>query len=500
RLCVHEKSGIKITMASTSGQHSDEIVSLCSRLRQVTQPDPSAEVIRPRFNPERDRLLYEYRRMVMRHIREDARVNLAELEALARSVSEQAGIEPTQTPVGIDAFARLADSLTPINEIDPYADAESQEKWWYALHQFYLDGLALADRLLRTRRRGAERLWRRVPRWVKVPGLSCPGWTQAAVTVAELNFPNVFRLNPRDTYLPTVLFLLAHHVFPRKPWRLADLFDSTRGWVCRRGFERMAGVGSPGVSWSGVEHVRNEHLFNTRTWRTRHNLVIACAHRFGFLDTPLIQEMLRGIRLGVWADSSFYGPGVVKKMVRDRYSIIIRGHYHPSIKQSLADTVDVLVNARVPVAIMVDGGQPPVFYGQQINIKGGVRLAVKAAIRASAGTGRKTYVVPLSLNDPIGFVQGRQNTMRVKFHPPVLVDEQHKVRHPGSAGHTINSGDPLLNHLESLFLLETAHAGQGLPHPRIVAAARRRRQNQHREPLLKRLFQTSLPDLAKHGK
>lgn len=487
----------------TGSQALNEIVDLCDQLRRVTTGDPSATAVRAEPNPQRDRLLYEYRRVVNRHIREDVWVNLAELQALAASISGHMGIDLACTPVGADAFARLKDSLGPITEIDSYTDAKSQEKWWYALHQFYLDGLALADRLLRTGWKNRQvasacRDWRRLPRRVRVPGLSCPGLAQTVITVAELNFPHVFRVNPFDTYMPTFLHFLGHHLFPRKPWRFNEMFETTLGWIRRKGFCRMGKVRGDAVSWSGVERIRNEHLFDTRTWRTRHNIIFACAHRFGFLDTAVFYPALRGIRLGVWADDSFYGPGVQKKISRDRYSITIRGRYCPSFRQSISETADLLVNAKVPVLIMVDGGQPPMFYGQQMSIKNGVRLAARAAVRSSAGTKRRTYVVPVSLNDPCGFVQGRQEAMRCTFHMPILIEAKQEGgrRNQGDTERTVNGGDPLLNHLEALFLLNTTHADQGLPHPRIVAAARRRLRNQHREPPLKRPFQTSLTDLA----
>jgi len=475
-------------------------VELCARLRRATACDPEVDAVRAEANIERDRLLHEYRRIVKRHICEDVRVNLAELQELAASVSDDAGFDVARTPAGSDAFRRLNASLAPIVEIDPYAEGKSQEKWWFALHQFYLDGLVLADRLLRVGRRGlrAHRDWRRAPRYVRVGDLTAPGLVQPFVTVAELNVPNVFRVNPFDTYVPTLLHLLAHEVFPSKRFSLCDLHASTLGWIRRNGFNRMRGVDGDAVSWSGLEHLRDERLFDPRTRRTRHNLIIAISHRFGFLDTPLVYAALHGMPLGTWVNSAFYGPRMAEKVRRDRYSISIRGHDSPSFKQSMIDTADVLVNAKVPLLIVADGSQPPIFYGQQMGVKGGLRLAVKAALRTSAGTARRTYVLPLSLNDPAGFVQGRQNTMCCMFHTPILMDAVSKTRRgkASDAGDSVNAGDPLSNHLEALFLLNTAQADCGLPHPRIVAAVRRRRRNRHREPLLKRLFHTTLADLA----
>lgn len=481
-------------------QRPNEIVELCARLRRVIACDPAAEAVRAEPDPERDRLLCEYHWIVTRHIREDARVNLAELQELAARVSSRIGFDLTRTPLGVDAFGRMSANLAPVVKIDPYAAGESQEKWWFALHQFYLDGLALADRLLRTegRRTRAHREWQRAPRYVQVGELNAPGRVQPFVTVAELNFPNLFRVNPFDTYVPTLLHLLAHQVFPSMPFCICAFHASTLGWIRRHGFNRMRGVDGDAACWSGLEHLRDERLFDPRTHRTRHNVIIATSHRFGFLDTPLVYAALHGMPLGSWVNNSFYGPGMAKKVARDRYAIAIRGHHSPSFKQSLVDTADVLVNARAAVGIFADGTQPPIFYGQQMSIRGGLRLAAKAAMRASAGTGRRTYVIPASLNDPVGFIQGRQDSMCCTYHPPILMDAASEPRRAGRSGAAavVNAGDPLANYLEALFLLNTAQAEHGLPHPRIVAAARYRRRHRHREPLLKRWFQTTLADLA----
>ena len=488
--------------ATRSGESPpDEIAALCARLRRVTEYDASAEEVRPQPNPERDRLLGEYRRIVSRRIHADARVNLDELQTLTAEASDRGGIDLVRTPVGVDAFGRLRGSLARITETDPYADWDSERRWYVALHQFYLDGLALADRLLAVKQPESPRRWRRRPRQVNVLGLSCPGRMQAGVTALETAVPDLFRVNPFATYVPTMMHLLGHYVFARKRFRFPEVAASTQGWIRRNGFNRLGGVTGPTVCCAGLEHLRNEHLFDTRSWRTRHNLIIACVHRLGHLDTPLIYVPMRGIRAGLWADSHPYGPGMDRKMNDDRYTVTIGGDHDTAFKQRMLETADLLVHARVPVLIMVDGSQPPLFYGQQMRIKPGMRLAIKAALRASAGTGRRTYVLPLALNDPVGFLQGRQQTMRVTFHPPVQIDSIRDIRRrdPNQANTTVNEGDPLINHLEALFLLETSHAVHGLPRPRIVAASRRRRRNRHREPLVKRWFQTSIADLAKQA-
>ena len=485
-------------------EESGEIPRLCARLREVSQLGPSTDSVRPKPNPDRDRLLGEYRRILVGRIHDDAAANLAELQALVRSRSDHAGIGLARTPVGADALARLRDGLTRITGIDPYVDTKSEERWWYALHQFYIDGLALADRLLTVRRPESPRRWQRPPRRIEVVGTSFPGLAHALVTGIEIPIPNVGRINPFDTYVPTLLHLLAHHVFPGKHFRCTDMFASSLGWIRRGGFNRMRGLHGATVRFEGLEHLHNDSLFDLDTWRTRHNVIIAASHRMGYLDWPLFFEPLRKIRMGVWAHNAFFGPGMERKIARDRYSIAIRGNHAPPLEVSLARTADLLTDARVPVFIMVDGAQPPMFYGQQMRVKKGVRLVVNETIRRSRGTDRHTYVLPLSLNDPVGFVQERQDVMRVAFHPPVLVDSVLELRRPepetrSPGGGLPAAGDPLINHLEALFLLETTHAVKGLPQPRIVPTVCERLQHRHRSPLSRRILRTTIPDLARHA-
>ncbi|MCP4589918.1 MAG: hypothetical protein GY842_04180, partial [bacterium] len=249
----------------------------------------------------------DYRRSINELTRADTIANLRALESLGEARSDMAAVDLLRTPAAAEVFAEMNTSMATVLDTDPYDDGEAQDQWWYALHQFYHLGLWLADRLLRVSRgRGTvPRGWRRPPRWVRLPGLACPGYAQTLVSVAELNFANLFRLDPFGTYLPTLLHMLSHNVFPRRRWNFNAMFETTLGWIRRGGFQRMAGVDGPAVTWSGVEHVRNPELFDTRTWRTRHNVILACAHRFGFLDIPLFYAALRGIRLGIWADNSF---------------------------------------------------------------------------------------------------------------------------------------------------------------------------------------------------
>ena len=489
------------------------IADICAELRLVVEPELRSAVTRPEHHPQRDRLLGDYRRTLLTAIRDDARVNRLELRALAGEVSKRCGVDLTETPLGSDLLARIDQSANCITQMDPYVDGETELKWWLALTQLHLDGLLLADRLLRAR--PGERLGRwRLPRQrFEFLGFSGFGGGQSLVTALETAVPDVFRVNPFDTYMPLLLHLLAHHVFAGKRFSFVEAFATTFGWIHRSGFGKLRGLAGDTVRFDGLEHLHNAELFDPATRRTRHNVIIAASHRMGYLDWPLFFSPLRRLRLGVWVNNAFFGPGVARKIARDRYSVPVSGSHTPPLEVSLAHTADLMIHAQVPVFIMVDGRQPSLFYGQQMRVKRGVRLAVNEAIRRSRGSGRRTYVLPLSLNDPVAFVQGRRDVIRVTFHPPVLVESVVELERPerrrGTGAPQAEPGaaervgqplaDPLLNHLEALYLLNTAHAEQGLPCPRIVAAAERRLRNLRREPLLKRLFHTSLADLARQA-
>jgi hypothetical protein len=290
-------------------------------------------------------------------------------------------------------------------------------------------------------------------------------------------------------------------VFPTKRWDYCETLDTTLGWIRRGGFNGVGGVEGPAVRFRGLQHTRTGLLFDRARDRTHHNVLGVSSHRFGVLDIPLIWRAFRGIRSGIWADSTFYGPGAQPKMERDPYAIVVRGERSASMGKSIKDSVHLMMEREVPVFVMAAGGQPPLFSGQQMAMKGGFALAARAAVRAAAGTGRRTYVLPITVNDAAGFLQGLQNWVEVRIHTPVLVDS---ARRPKPApdpegGPLLNGGDPLVNYLEALFLLETSQAVCGLPRPRVVGAVRWRLRNMGREPWPKRFFDTSLADMARHS-
>lgn len=478
-----------------------DVTSLCSGLREACCIHEGYATLGAVDDPRRDHLLGEYRRLILQSIREDIATNLAEVEELGRQEGVRCSFDPFQTALGDHYVTRMRRLATTISQADPYLDGRTEERWWLDFHQFYLDGLALADRLLSTRPGEPARRWRLPRREAEAMGLISRSGLHALVNALEITIPDFSRVNPFDTYAPTVLHMLAHQVFPRKRMRFMDLLSSTLGWVRRGGFERLRGCSGPVARYHGLERLHDGALIDPQTGKTRHNLIIAAHHRLGYLDLPLAYAPLRGLRLIIWANNAFYGPGMEAKIGRDTYTIPVRGRHRPPMEEIMARTARLLVEGRAPLFIMADGSQPPLICGHQLRVKSGVRLAVNAAIRAAEGTGRRTYVLPMTINDPVGFVQGLRSTIDVRLHAPILVEsvrESSAGRTTGAAG-PVNDGDALLNDLEALFITETSHAVHGLPRPRIVAASRRRYQARYREPLIKRPFPATMADLARQS-
>jgi hypothetical protein len=271
--------------------------------------------------------------------------------------------------------------------------------------------------------------------------------------------------------------------------------------VYRGGFERLRGIRGPVVRYHGLHHLTDGELIDPASRETRHNLIIATHHRLGYLDLPLFFAPVRRFRLIIWANNAFYGPGLEAKIARDRKTIPVRGQHRAAMEEITTRTADLLVHARVPLFTFADGSQPPLFYGHQLRVKSGLRLAVNAALLAARGTGRRTYVLPMTLNDPVGFIQGMRDTVDVRFHSPLLVEEpwERARREDADPEEPVNGGDPLLNHLEALFIRESTVAVHGLPRPRIMATSHRRRASATRWGVRLPLPPTSIADLARQA-
>ncbi len=166
----------------------------------------------------------------------------------------------------------------------------------------------------------------------------------------------------------------------------------------------------------------------------------------------------------------------------------------------LAKSLDILSHQRIPLVIIVDGTIPYPCYGQQMRIKRGIRLLVEYLRTRSKGSGRQTYVVPFSLDDPVAFIRGLDSGIRATFHRPIRSNDIASApAQPDSR--QVNWGDPLLNHLECLFLANTGQVRHGWRTPSVIDTVTRARETLSTDPSLRgrvrRRFHPSLCDLSR---
>ena len=333
-------------------------------------------------------------------------------------------------------------------------------------------------------------------RWEAADLTATTRW-QAYKNVLDLIVPCPFEADLARTMLPGVMFECSHYVNPWKAMRYAEFEDCVLGWTRRGGFQRLRSGSNPAVRIAGLQRlVGNRNLFDPETGRTRANVIITAAHRLGFLDIPLVVEVIRGFRHGLWVNTAAYGAGIARKFSQDALVVPVRGEGSLSATAAIRATRDLLTVAKVPVVIIADGSQPHLFYGHQLRLKPGVRVAADTAIRASVESGRKTFIVPITLNDPVAFIRGQRDEILVTVHEPLAVDASHTRGHGTSPG----GGDDLLNHLEVLFLLNTAHVEYGLASPRVVRTVVNRRRRLARQggvrAWIEARFHASIGDLA----
>ena len=168
--------------------------------------------------------------------------------------------------------------------------------------------------------------------------------------------------------------------------------------------------------------------------------------------------------------------------------------------RALAKSLDILSHQRMPLLISVDGTIPYLCYGQQMRVKRGIRLLVDYIKIHAIGSSRRTYVVPFSLDDPVSFIRGLDSSIRVTFHRPIrMTDIAPAPSQPDSQ--QVNWGDPLLNHLECLFLANSGQIRHGWRTPSVINTVRRMREilssDQSLRGRLRKRFHPSLCDLSR---
>ena len=486
----------ELRVDSNATPRTTNLRDLADAMRSSVRAAAVDEVPRITGNQKRDALLGEYRRRVQEQIDWDLSLALAELRSCVRQVSTAYGREINRAAIR-DLFERLEAGAGIVQSLGVYADAPADEKCWVALQQFYLDALDLAEKLNATWSHASLARLDRVPRRWEAADLNASSRWQAYKNMVDLAVARPFSVDLARVVLPSVMLECSHRVNPWKAMRYAEFEDSVLGWTRRGGFQRLRSLSGPAVRIAGLrEFLGNRELFDTETGRTRHNVIITAAHRLGFLDIPLIVEVIRSFRHGLWVNTAAYGAGIARKFAQDSLVVPVRGEGSLPAAAAIRATRDLLTIAKVPVVIIADGAMPPLFYGHQMRLKPGLRVAADAAVRASVETGRRTYIIPISLNDPLAFVRGQRDEILVTVHEPIAVDASHTRGHGTSPG----GGDDLLNHLEVFFLLNTAHVEYGLASPRVVrTVVNRRRRLAHQGGVrawLEARFHASIGDLA----
>ena len=459
------------------------LTSLCARLRATLAPYLDGTAPTPIASERRDALLVEARSAYDRQLRHDLDYNIFTLSRYASSVSNRIQRDVRRIPVIGDLLRRLEQSRRFLRVTDAWSGSRVEEACWLATQQFYCDGLELADRLIDVDHGRSVRHWPRPDafgdlRRRNLLGITAYSWPTAAGRAVDVLAPNFWQMRFFTTLFPTIWRVLYHMAVPWGGASWAQFERSTLGWLGRDGFRRLRGGGQRGdIRFYGARRVIDDpQLFDRRTNRLRHNVIFCGSHRTGFLDFPFFAHLLRDVPHAVWANNSFYGPGMARKLARDPATICVRGQGKLPIFDAIDRTIDVMKRHGLALFIIADGSQPNMMYGNQVRIKRGIRLLADESVRQCAASGRRTFVVPMSFDDPLGYLCGLDDGVDVTMHRPIEIvspstDQSRSSRFDEAV---INGGDCLLNQLEALFMCHSLAARHGFDTPRVLETARRR--------------------------
>ncbi len=300
-------------------------------------------------------------------------------------------------------------------------------------------------------------------------GASAYSFAQAAANALDKNMPNVFGLRPLYGPLPVSLYVGLRTALPPLRFRWRTLLGRAHYLLSSGALGSMAERSGPVLEMHGREELfDNDEFFDPRTHKTRHNLIVVMSHRHSTVDLPIYAAALRGIDNAMWANELYYP----KSAARDPRMIMVNASRLRRLNSALQKSADLLIHERVPVAIVADGGGPYSLYGQQMCVKRGIRQIVDHMKGAGAGSKRKTFLVPMTFNDPATFLMGLDSRIRVTFHTPICLTDipaaPRKRRRQA-----INHGDPLVNYLEAFFLCNTGQVRHGWRTPRVIESVRR---------------------------
>ena len=407
---------------------ADPIIDLCDKLRGTLGDYLSGRTVGPGGDENRNLWLKQLKAEVNQRIHHDVEYNLKELQDYSQEVGLTSASQSQKTVIK-DSFSRLNEVKEFIVSNNPSQSSQLEEQCWLAVQQFYADALDLAERLVDLesgRKKAAKPVFKKdgsLKRY-DMMGVSSYRRLQTCLIAADVAVPNTFEMRFCRTMLPTVLHLIWHQIIPWGDLYWCDFEKTTLGWLHPDGLSRLRGKAGEVGTFHGREVLDdNSHLFDPDTRKTRHNVILVGAHRLGFLDFPFWTDMFRNTPHAVWANNAFYGAGMAKKLAKGRTTIPIRGTGKLPLKEALDQSISIIAEDKLPLFIIADGSQPNMMYGDQKRVKKGLRLLVDECIRQTASKGRKTYVLPITFDDPLGFLRGFDDQVKTTMHPPIEITE-----------------------------------------------------------------------------
>ncbi len=434
--------------------------------------------VRIESNEHRDRLLQDYRSLFSEQVIHDLSYNLQHLWKWA---TELDSIRPGSLSVLRDA--QIRDGFTRLDVLrrvfvknDFWSGNRMERQCWNAVQQFYFDALALANRLLNFEERRLRRPARRLCARRVLDGIGAYGYGQVLANVMEQAFPNALNARALRSLMPLISYFVLSTIAPWPAFRYSRFLRVCRH-VLRSGlWDRTAGADRPPVVLRSVrEFLTNDFFFDPRTGQTRHNIILAFSHRHSVIDFPFLAETFLDLRHFVMANEVY----LPKSAARDPRIVLVAMGEGRSISPALQACAEKLVIERMPLLIAVDGWGPHLYYGQQMRPKRGIRLLIEHLATHSQNKDRKTYIVPLSLDDVVTFLPGLDDQVTVKVHRPICSDDIAPVLDPPNP-QALNWGDPLLSYLEGLFLCHTGQVRHGWRTPRVIETVRRVAQQRRR--------------------
>ena len=480
----------------TRGAPASAFQPITERLKKAVR-DGGTIVLEP--DAERDRLLADYRRQFTQQMVHDASYNLQQLWRWANKidtsrVSTSRVLDDSQVRDGFQRLDRLRHEL--INT-DCWAGDEEEQQCGVAFHQFYADALQLGDRLHRVQsgQRPRFRLGKKLHR-LEIPSAASYGIVQALFNAVDVAVPGVAHLRPLRALLPSIFYIATRSTFPWPPYRAHEYEKKIHVLLTSGALGSLNSSAGEMVRLRGVDaFFHDPHFFDPQTGKTRHNIILALSHRQSLYDIAVMVETLRGVDHGVWSNPRY----LPKSLKTDPRSVIVEPGGRKALRAVRERSAAILNDARVPLAIFAAGNIPYLPYGQQMRVRRGIRLLVDHLAKLGANSSRRTYVVPVTFDDTVTFIRGLDPHITATVHQPICTDDIHWDRTADRRGQ-INRGDPLLNHLECLFLANTGQVRHGWRTPQVVETIRRVHRSQRSghtlRDRLRRMVHPSIFDLS----